>query len=97
MMPGMDAETPCGDDAANTREPTAPSGCLTTGVATKSLGVSPRTIRWHIERRLQDRQEAPQSPQDPGPTEDPTPAAEGSHEATEAPERRSWWRRVFGG
>ncbi len=46
----MDAETPRGDDAANTREPTAPSGWVTTGVAAKSLGVSPRTVRWHIER-----------------------------------------------
>jgi hypothetical protein len=46
----MDAETPRGDDAADIREPTAPSGWVTTGVAAKSLDVSPRTVRWHIER-----------------------------------------------
>jgi hypothetical protein len=47
----MDAETPRGDDAANTREPAAPSGWVTTTVAAKFLNVSPRTVRWHIERR----------------------------------------------
>jgi hypothetical protein len=50
MMPGMDADTPRGADAATNREPTAPSGWVTTGVAAKSLDVSPRTVRWHIER-----------------------------------------------
>lgn len=49
-MPGMDADTTRGDDAATNREPAAPSGWVTTGVAAKSLGVSPRTVRWHIER-----------------------------------------------
>lgn len=33
----------------------------------------------------------------PCPADTPTPAPEGAHEATEPPERRSWWRRVFGG
>jgi chromosome segregation ATPase len=47
----MDAETPRGDSADTNREPTAPSGWVTTTVAAKSLGVSPRTVRWHIERR----------------------------------------------
>ena len=47
----MDAETPRGDVADTNREPTAPSGWVTTGVAAKSLGVSPRTIRWYIEKR----------------------------------------------
>ena len=47
----MDAETSRGDAADTNREPTAPSGWVTTGVAAKSLGVSPRTVRWHIERR----------------------------------------------
>ncbi len=46
----MDAETTRGDSADTTREPAAPSGWVTTGVAAKSLGVSPRTVRWHIER-----------------------------------------------
>ena len=46
----MDAETPRGDTADANREPAAPSGWVTTGVAAKSLGVSPRTIRWHIEK-----------------------------------------------
>jgi hypothetical protein len=48
---GMDADTPRGDSADTNREPTAPSGWVTTTVAAKSLGVSPRTVRWHIERR----------------------------------------------
>jgi hypothetical protein len=47
----MDADTPRGDSADTKREPTAPSGWVTTTVAAKSLGVSPRTVRWHIERR----------------------------------------------
>src|SRR4028118_505704 len=47
----MDAETPRGDAADTNRKSTAPSGWVTTGVAAKSLGVSPRTVRWHIERR----------------------------------------------
>jgi hypothetical protein len=38
--------------------------------------------------------EAPESPDSPGPTDTPTDA---SAEAQEATERRSWWRRVFGG
>ena len=50
-MRGMDAETPRGEGTDDIREPTAPSGWVTTAVAAKSLGVSPRTVRWHIERR----------------------------------------------
>ncbi len=50
----MDAETPRGDIADTNREPAAPSGWVTTGVAAKSLGVSPRTVRWHIEKRNLD-------------------------------------------
>ena len=38
-----------GDNAATDREGTAPSGWVTTQVAAKSLGISPRTVRWHIE------------------------------------------------
>ena len=47
----MDAETPRGDAADTSREAAAPSGWVTTSVAAKSLGVSPRTVRWHIEQR----------------------------------------------
>jgi hypothetical protein len=38
-----------GNNAAYDREATAPSGWVTTQVAAKSLGISPRTVRWHIE------------------------------------------------
>jgi hypothetical protein len=51
-MRGMGEEARRGDAADNSRESTArgdASGWVTTGVAAKSLGVSPRTIRWHIE------------------------------------------------
>ena len=46
----MDADTPRGSDAAINNETTAPSGWVTTAVAAKSLGVSPRTVRWHIDQ-----------------------------------------------
>ncbi len=46
----MDADTPRGDNAEHIRDTTAPSGWVTTAVAARSLGVSPRTVRWHIER-----------------------------------------------
>ena len=38
-----------GNSAAPGREDAAPSGWVTTQVAAKSLGISPRTVRWHIE------------------------------------------------
>jgi hypothetical protein len=38
-----------GGNAAPGREDTAPSGWVTTQVAARSLGISPRTVRWHIE------------------------------------------------
>jgi hypothetical protein len=38
-----------GNDATPGREGTAPSGWVTTQVAAKSLGISPRTVRWHIQ------------------------------------------------
>jgi hypothetical protein len=38
-----------GNNAAAGREGAAPSGWVTTRVAAKSLGISPRTVRWHIE------------------------------------------------
>ena len=39
-----------GDDAAADREPTAPSGWVSTKQAARALGISPRTVRWHIEQ-----------------------------------------------
>ena len=39
-----------GENAANNREDAAPSGWVTTQVAARSLDVSPRTVRWHIEQ-----------------------------------------------
>ena len=38
-----------GEGAATNRGITAPSGWVTTQQAARSLGVSPRTVRWHIE------------------------------------------------
>jgi hypothetical protein len=38
-----------GENAATDRDVTAPSGWVTTQQAARSLGVSPRTVRWHIE------------------------------------------------
>jgi hypothetical protein len=38
------------DDAAYGRERAAASGWVTTQVAARSLDVSPRTVRWHIEQ-----------------------------------------------
>jgi hypothetical protein len=39
-----------GDNAATDREPTAPSGWVSTQQAARALGISPRTVRWHIEQ-----------------------------------------------
>jgi hypothetical protein len=39
-----------GDNAASNREPTAPSGWVSTQQAAKALGITPRTVRWHIEQ-----------------------------------------------
>jgi excisionase family DNA binding protein len=44
------AELPRGDDAASTREATSESGWVTTQQAARALGISARTVRWHIER-----------------------------------------------
>ena len=40
-----------GDGAAVIQEPTAHSGWVSTQQAAKALGISPRTVRWHIEQR----------------------------------------------
>jgi hypothetical protein len=39
-----------GDTADTAREPTAPSGWVSTQQAARALGISPRTVRWHIEQ-----------------------------------------------
>ena len=39
-----------GDNAASNREDAAHSGWVTTQVAARSLAISPRTVRWHIEQ-----------------------------------------------
>ena len=39
-----------GNSAANSRDINAPSGWVSTKQAARSLGVSPRTVRWHIEQ-----------------------------------------------
>ena len=39
-----------GDGVAADPEPTAPSGWVSTQQAAKALGISPRTVRWHIEQ-----------------------------------------------
>jgi excisionase family DNA binding protein len=44
------AELPRGEAAATTDEPTSESGWVTTQQAAKALGISARTVRWHIER-----------------------------------------------
>jgi hypothetical protein len=39
-----------GDNAASNREDAAQAGWVTTQVAARSLAISPRTVRWHIEQ-----------------------------------------------
>jgi len=39
-----------GDNVASDREATADAGWVTTQVAARSLDISPRTVRWHIEQ-----------------------------------------------
>jgi DNA-binding transcriptional MerR regulator len=48
--PSASEETSRGDDAAADREPAAPSGWVSTQQAAKALGITPRTVRWHIEQ-----------------------------------------------
>jgi hypothetical protein len=44
------AETSRGEDAAAESEPTSVSGWVSTQQAARALGISARTVRWHIER-----------------------------------------------
>jgi translation initiation factor IF-2 len=44
------AEPPRGEDAAVSPEPTSKSGWVTTQQAARALGISARTVRWHIDR-----------------------------------------------
>ena len=46
----MGEENTRGDNAASNREDAAHAGWVTTQVAAKSLAISPRTVRWHIEQ-----------------------------------------------
>ena len=46
----MGEDSTRGDNAASIREATAHAGWVTTQVAARSLDISPRTVRWHIEQ-----------------------------------------------
>ena len=46
----MGEEDTRGDNAASNREDAAHAGWVTTQVAARSLAISPRTVRWHIEQ-----------------------------------------------
>lgn len=46
----MGAETTRGDLPDNDRSTDAPSGWVTTQQAARALGISARTVRWHIDR-----------------------------------------------
>ena len=48
--PTADEALPGGGDAAADREVSAPSGWVSTQQAARALGISPRTVRWHIEQ-----------------------------------------------
>ena len=49
-QPAASEELTRGDAADTDREPTAPSGWVSTQQAARALGISPRTVRWHIEQ-----------------------------------------------
>ena len=49
-QPAASEELARGDAADTDREPTAPSGWVSTQQAARALGISPRTVRWHIEQ-----------------------------------------------
>ncbi len=46
----MGEDSTRGDNAASDREAAAHAGWVTTQVAARSLDISPRTVRWHIEQ-----------------------------------------------
>lgn len=48
--PRQPADPPSGDAAASSREATSESGWVSTQQAARALGISARTVRWHIER-----------------------------------------------
>jgi hypothetical protein len=58
-------------------------------------------LRLELEALKEGREDAPQSPESPVPTQTPPEHAPETQEATEqaqaGPEERSWWRRMFGG
>jgi excisionase family DNA binding protein len=49
-MPLVGGDRIRGETSATGREPTAPSGWVTTQQAAKALGISPRTVRRHIDQ-----------------------------------------------
>lgn len=46
----LSREDTAANDAATTREPTSESGWVTTQQAARALGISAKTVRWHIEQ-----------------------------------------------
>lgn len=50
-----------------------------------------------LRRELEALQEARESPEAPGPTDEATAATADAQTGAQAPERQSWWRRMFGG
>ena len=50
-----------------------------------------------LQRRLQEAQEAVHASEESPKGAEPRPAPGAVQAATEGPERRGWWRRVFGG
>jgi hypothetical protein len=53
--------------------------------------------RDELLRQLEAREEEPESPMSPSPSESPADASEGQESASERPGERSWWRRIIGG
>jgi hypothetical protein len=55
------------------------------------------TVRQLTALEGQRRDDAPESPESPGPSDTPTELSEERQEATEQLQGRSWWSRWFGG
>jgi hypothetical protein len=53
-------------------------------------------LRQELEALKESHEEALESPESPAPSDTPTDAGAEAQEATERPEQRSWWRRMFG-